>query len=376
MRVIRNLKPIVSFIYSKRRDFFSNVFWRQQVPGILQELFALNRVNKKTFKENLEIFSQRPATLQIELTNLCNANCIFCAYQYQTRPHSFMSDKVYYKALNDYCAIGGGALMLEVIVGDPLLDKNFIRRVKEARAYPEITTISTITNCIALREEEAIDIINSGINIITISTSPWRKDLYERIYRNPNYNRMRKNVFRLLEENYKAGCPVDIVMGFRSNLSIKKTLSLPDYQELKKFPHKVQFNATFDTWGGRIKNVDLLPGMHLRPKLDIKNEACFQLYSGAVVLANGDVCLCGCRDVNADSELVVGNILEESLINIWRSEKIKELRSGFSTGKYPDICRDCTMYCNLNLFRTKKGTQNAKQTALRFESTKLKTPGL
>ena len=37
----------------------------------------------------------RPFELHLELTNLCNANCIFCPYQFQERPTGFMSDEVF-----------------------------------------------------------------------------------------------------------------------------------------------------------------------------------------------------------------------------------------------------------------------------------------
>lgn len=42
----------------------------------------------------LEAMALRPYELHLELTNLCNANCVFCPYQHQMRPHEFMSNKV------------------------------------------------------------------------------------------------------------------------------------------------------------------------------------------------------------------------------------------------------------------------------------------
>jgi len=356
MNIIKNFKPILNFIYAKRKDFLSKVFWTQQIPCILNELIGLNKVSKEVFRKNLEILEARPLGLKIEFTNLCNANCIFCAYQYQTRPHEFMPDEIYYKIIDEYCLIGGGALLLSTIVGDPLLDKHFIKRIKYARSKSEITCISTITNCINLKEEEIKEIISSGINSILVSTAPWDKKLYEQIYRNKNYEKMRNNVKDLLEENCKSGNPVEIILGFRSNLSINETLSLPDYMAIKHLPHKVQFNAVFDTWSGKIKKEDLLPGMHIRPKLKLDFEPCSQLYSFPVILENGNVGLCACRDYNADSELIVGNIMDNSLSNIWKSKKVIDLRKRFYQGDFPNICKDCTMYGNLSIFRTKQET--------------------
>ncbi|MFX0206343.1 MAG: hypothetical protein ACFFDT_10170 [Candidatus Hodarchaeota archaeon] len=38
-------------------------------------------------------------------------------------------DEVYLKALNEYSEMGGGELMFEVIVDEPTIDKNFLKRI-------------------------------------------------------------------------------------------------------------------------------------------------------------------------------------------------------------------------------------------------------
>ena len=60
--------------------------------------------------EDREIFELRAFGLQLEFTNLCNANCLFCPYELQTRPHETMSDAVFEKAVADFVASGGGSV--------------------------------------------------------------------------------------------------------------------------------------------------------------------------------------------------------------------------------------------------------------------------
>src|SRR5437879_12643984 len=74
----------------------------------------------------LEAMAVRPFELHLELTNLCNANCIFCPYQFQKREIQFMSDIVFEKAVADYIAIGGGSVGLTPIVGDSLIESKFL----------------------------------------------------------------------------------------------------------------------------------------------------------------------------------------------------------------------------------------------------------
>ena len=54
----------------------------------------------------LQSMALRPFELHLELTNLCNANCVFCPYQFQERETGFMSDEVFHKAVADFVASG------------------------------------------------------------------------------------------------------------------------------------------------------------------------------------------------------------------------------------------------------------------------------
>ncbi len=131
-----------------------------------------------------------------------------------------MSDEVFQKALDEYCDMGGGDMMLQVIVGDPAIDPKFIQRIRQVRVRREISGIKSITNAIALKQKDIPELINSGISFLQISTGPWKHNLYEKIFRNKHYKRVVRNVRLLLEENVKAGCPVEIKLAFRSNLSM------------------------------------------------------------------------------------------------------------------------------------------------------------
>ena len=367
MKLSSNIKRIRRAIWNRRRDVFSLAFWSMAARVANERFNVWQRVDEGTFRENLRAIEVRPWNLHVELSNICNANCIFCAYQYQKRREEIMRDEVYRKALDDYCAMGGGDFMLTVSVGDPAVDPGLIGRIREARSRPEIASIETITNAIALKPGQIEALLHSGISRIQISTGPFDAELYEKIYRNKSYGKVLANVRLLLEKNQAAGCPVEIKLAFRSNLSMNETLGLPDYQGIRHLPHSIEFNTDFDTWSGEIRQEDLLPGMHLRPLSELEPEPCYWLYDGPIVFVDGSVGLCGCRDYNADSELIVGNIMERSLLEIWQSEKVKELRERFRRREFPQICRSCSTYANLDMYRRKPGSKRAALVRARFE---------
>jgi MoaA/NifB/PqqE/SkfB family radical SAM enzyme len=360
MRIRNNLERTFSFLINHRNELFTHQFWAEALRVYKLRFDYANRISHAEFLQNLKYIEIRPWNLHVEVTNICNANCIFCAYRFQTRKKMFMSEEIYSKTLQDYCAIGGGELRIESCVGDPLVDLNFLERVQEARSHPEITKITTLTNGISLDRVGIEKLLESGINEISISMGPWEEKLYQAIYRCKDYQRVRQNVTQLLKMNGNVGFPLSIKICFRSNLSMKRTLGLPDYKAIRHFPHEIEFNTDFDTWLRIITQKDLLRGMHIRPIIRLEREPCYWFYDGPMVFADGKVGLCGCRDFDANSELIVGDILKDSLLDIWQSEAVCRLREQFWKGDFPDICRKCTTYANLDFYRSKRGSLRAK----------------
>jgi len=298
--------------------------------------------------ELMSILTRSPGALVLETVNTCNANCIFCAYQYQERPKTTMSDATFEKAISDYVNMGGGDLALIVVVGDPLLDPKFVRRVRWARAHPCIRNIETITNCISLHKFGAKNLLTSGLTAITVSTTGFDAEMYQRIYRSKLYRRMKQNLLDLLRTNHELGRPVKILIGLRIDRPVEEVLNNPEFKEVIELTDSIDANAYFDSWSGRIKPEDLTGNMKLRPNALMfmkKRTPCAQLWSGVGVLVDGTVTACACRDLNGDSDLVLGNINKSSLPDLYHSEYVKKLRGDWFDGRnIPNICRDCTHY--------------------------------
>ncbi len=84
------------------------VFWDKISRVIRRKLDALAGGIFFDLETTLSAMALRPFELHLELTNLCNANCVFCPYQFQERPKQFMPDTIFLKAVGDYVAVGGG----------------------------------------------------------------------------------------------------------------------------------------------------------------------------------------------------------------------------------------------------------------------------
>ena len=70
---------------------------------------------------------------------------------------------------------------------------------------------------------------------------------------------------------------------------------------------------------------------------------CRVSFAKPLITVNGDFKLCDCRD--ALDELVVGNVFEQTIEEIWNGEDIKKMRDKFYSNKtMPDVCSKCEYY--------------------------------
>jgi radical SAM protein with 4Fe4S-binding SPASM domain len=308
------------------------------------------------WQDTVEAMTLRPFELHLELTNLCNADCVFCPYQFQHRPKQFMSDEVFFKAVHDFIAIQGGSVGLTPIVGDALIDPKFLERVRYLRSLPQIDRIFLTTNAILLDKFGIDAVLDAGIDSLMISTSGFERESYLRIYRNHSYERMRRNVQELVEKNATRGKPMNICIGLRTDRPLAEVMRDPDFQPILAHDPQIDFTWSFTSAGGRITR-DLLPaGMRLR-HAPAKTEPCVNLYNGPIVLPDGDVLACSCvAAMDALPDLLIGNVLKVRLQDIWTGLRMRALRDQF---RAPDAlnptCAACEIYRNLELYRTREG---------------------
>ena len=306
----------------------------------------------------LSAMAARPFELHLELTNLCNANCVFCPYQFQQREVEYMSDAVFQKAVGDYVAIGG-SVGLTPIVGDALIDPKFLARVQYLRSLPAIDRIWLTTNAILLDKHGVDGVLDAGLSFITISTAGFEEEMYRRVYRNSSYQRMRRNVLALLEGNQRRGNPIPITIGLRPDRPLEEVMKHPDFQEILAYKPALDFTWSYTSAGGRIGRAELPAAMKLRV-VNKRHEPCVSLYNGPIVLANGTVMACSCvASMDAVADLGIGNVLETPLLKIWQGEQLRQIRRQFESQALNKTCATCDMYRNLELYRTREGRLRA-----------------
>ncbi|MXO60695.1 radical SAM protein [Altererythrobacter salegens] len=285
-------------------------------------------------------FVERPFELHLEFTNLCNANCVFCPYHLQERPHENMDDEVFQRAVSQFVAFGGGSVGLTPIVGDALIHPKFLERVRYLRSIPQIDRITLTTNAILLDRHGVEEVLDAGLLRINIRVAGFDAEMYRRVYLKPGYKKVRDNVAQLYELNAKRADPVPLFLCLRPDRPWEEVAGHPDFKPFLQYDLQIDYIDVFSRSGGLVG--PLPEGMTQMPEeLHIKRKPCAFTYSGLVVLSNGDVQVCICESsVNAPA-LIVGNIREESLDENWAGERIRALRASFGNGTLNSNCAKC-----------------------------------
>jgi hypothetical protein len=277
-----------------------------------------------------------------------------------------MSDEVFDKALSDFVACGGGDAFLTPIVGEATVDPKLLERIKALRAQPAIRDIRIITNGILLDRFGIEHVVRSGLTGVFISTAGFEKAMYQRIYRSPDYHRMRGNVLALLEARERLSAPLHVTIGLRSDRPLAEIMADSDFQSILARKPDIEFNGTFADFGGRIKKADLPGTMQLRDR-HAKREPCKNLYDGPTVLPDGQVIICSCAAaMDALDDLGIGDILQQSLLEMWRGAARRRLIGQFR-GESPmnKTCSSCTSYHDLDFYRTFRARRIAAENKAR-----------
>jgi Radical SAM superfamily/Iron-sulfur cluster-binding domain len=297
-------------------------------------------------------FSKAPDRLYLEFVNLCNANCVFCAYQYDTKPKAILSNNDFRHVVDQYQDMGGKHVGLSPLVGELFVDTDALAKIQYLQTK-KFDRVHTFTNASLFHRFGIENILRSGLTAIHISIPPLEESAYKAIYRTSNYRRVRENVTNLLRafSNISDKTVKTVDLEFRSDRPLQEIQSLPDYIEfiqpyLTDGVHQGVLQD-FDIWGGAIDSSNLVPGMGVRDTkvFGPKRIPCWRIFM-LQVLADGTIRQCGCRiDPKAKrDEMELGHISHMTLQEAYRSPRARKNIWSFVSGNYLELCKHCTMY--------------------------------
>ena len=278
-----------------------------------------------------------PRRINIQTHAGCNAKCIFCpSPQISGQLPLGKMDWDLFTKIVDECAQHEMERINPFSQNEPLLDRDIAKRVAYIKEQcGDRVTVLIITNGSLLTETLMNDFIDAGLDRLKVSLQGLTKETFERVMVGLNYEQTYARVEAAIAVLRRRGAA-------KPRLSVSTITTGYNEHEIRRWKHywrRRGIKASASAYENRGGNIAQDPKLHpygLVPKMQ-----CTRPSHEAVVVYNGDVVLC-CVDWWRTT--VLGNLNEQSLEEIWNSEKVKTIRWALAEGEVeamPKICREC-----------------------------------
>jgi radical SAM protein with 4Fe4S-binding SPASM domain len=289
-----------------------------------------------------------PISIAIEPTTSCNLRCPECPSGLRsfTRPTGMLKDDLFRKVIDE---LEQTLLYLTFYFqGEPYLNPQFLSLVEYASKKKIYT--ATSTNAHYLNDENARRTVESGLDRLIISIDGTTQETYEAYRIGGNLDKVlegTKNILRWRRE-LKSKTP-HVIFQF---LVVKPNEhQIPDVRKMTRelgvdelvlktaqiydYKNGSELIPTIDQYARYRKNRDGTYSL----KNELENH-CWKMWNSCVVTWDGKVVPC-CFD--KDAHFVLGNVAEQSFLDIWRGEKYQQFRQSLLRSRSEiEICKNCT----------------------------------
>jgi radical SAM protein with 4Fe4S-binding SPASM domain len=287
-----------------------------------------------------------PRALRIEPASQCNLACSHCPTGNVDMDRGIMGESLFEKVLSELLV---NKDYIKVIVlyhgGEPLLNSNFYRMVARIKEINNRIIIKTVSNGMALTQKHSEDLLSSGIDSIEFSLDGVSPEESQYVRVNSNTHRIIQNIKRLLElKKSRNAAKPEIYIATTQFLRDKNSTDLPGVPETPAwlehlFGGEVSgYNTTYALRWPHMGNSGKFD--FFKPSSSADCDVCDHVNNTLTIRSDGAVVPC-CYDLT--SQLVMGNILKESLTDIWNGQMYSLLRESIKSKNYISICKTCAV---------------------------------
>ena len=299
------------------------------------------------------IIARQPLCLGIETINICDAQCVFCAYPKMKRAKVVLEQWVFEKAVRDYAELGGGAIRLTPTAGENLLDPHLLERLRFLRSEPKIGQVYFVTNGIGWERYSADEqkFILESVDWFGFSLGGLDAESYKKMYRVDRFEKVRRAIHSVCDIKGRHNLPVEVQLFFRVTRSFEELTGDPRLEEFRRPEvNRISGSNQFLNWGGIVTQQDLPSGAELYD-IDLapeqirrtKKNPCFMFYLEPTITSGGLVSACGCQNAEA-VDLILGDIREHHLGELWNGEAFNRYKASFGTDDLAHVCKVCSLY--------------------------------
>jgi radical SAM protein with 4Fe4S-binding SPASM domain len=308
-----------------------------------EELLRLHGSRYSEYRKNYKLSSSHkldlefPIYLMLEQSFKCNLSCPSCIQGYPDDMKKFSTGKnIMERSLFEKIVIQGEENNCPSIAfhvnDEPLIVKDIHERIAFARDHGFIDLILT-TNATLFTYDKIKAVVDAGITQILFSVDAATPETYKTVRPGGNFNTVVKNIKLLLD--YKKDNNLILPTTRASFVSSKlnyheKDLFIEYFSKIVDFIEVQTLSTYYDN------NKDLVaPGA-----VKINDFRCSEPWVRLIIRPNGDVLPC-CSFYGY--EIILGNINDLSLKEIYNGEKCRKLKNEIKDGNYSlSACQTCS----------------------------------
>ena len=279
--------------------------------------------------------------LLIELSNICNDECIFCANRKMKRKKGYMDFGLLTSILNQ--AYDNGCHEVGFYAtGEPLVYPKLSEAVKLAKDIGYTYTYIT-TNGALLTEEKMISLFDAGLDSIKFSINAYDRDTYKLIHGRDDFDKVINNLKMVSEYRKKNNLKFRLFISF---VITKFTQDKTDYfkAEYSKYCDEILFVEVLNQAGLNSEIHPLLTCDHKDKNIvcGTQNIPCARIFNGISITYEGYLSAC-CVDF--ENQLIIADLNKVPLAEAWVCEKYQKLRQAHLDKKVKGtMCQNCFNY--------------------------------
>ncbi len=287
----------------------------------------------RKIRSDAKRLSSTPPRINVEVTNYCNSDCVFCPRGSMTRKQGSMQMTLFKKIVKEAAKLGVKDITLS-FMGEPLLDKTFLEKIMFAKKNR--LNVSFFSNASLIDEVAAEKIVSSGTDSITISIDALSEKTFQKLRRGISLNAVEAGIEALLKKRNELNSVTPAIF-----LNFIMTKSNQD--EINGFAKK---------WQDRVESINFAFPRNFASSVNLDEKSphistvmeklpCRLLWTDFFITWDGKVVLC-CEDFNATH--ILGDISKQKLAEIFKGQALQNLRKMHLESKRQNVglCQKCT----------------------------------
>ena len=311
-------------------SFLENIFLPDRWKIYEKRMNILSSGNPQNWNE-----IDFPVEISLELTNYCNLRCVMCPTPFLKRARGYMTETLFNRVARDI-SDEKGFLFLPQGFGELLLHKKLFELLDFAFKLG-IRPIVVLTNGMLLNEINLAGFLNR-VNVMVVTIDGVTAKTYESIRVGGRLQIVAHNIERLLEMRGGNQTPHLVLRIIEMKETEGEIDSFKDFWSDRIGSGDIIQVVDFNDWAGKVAYRGIGEVRQERER-----TPCRMLWKNLSVYYDGQVSPC-CYD--AEGELIVGNVLEQNLKEIWNGSSLKKVRGIHLRHQFQNIpiCSRCNSW--------------------------------